>query len=116
MHSDKIAEALGDMADNIAFALELTDDFDHDRFIADRRTVYAVVRCLEIISEASRRIPDALRDLQGTIVWRDIADAGNFYRHEYRGVVPSRVWSTVVDHLPTLQVAVQALLAAGAQD
>jgi uncharacterized protein with HEPN domain len=38
--------------------LSFTEGFDYEAFVADPRTVYAVTRCLEIISEASRRLPD----------------------------------------------------------
>ncbi|HEY0524017.1 MAG TPA: HepT-like ribonuclease domain-containing protein [Stellaceae bacterium] len=56
----------------------------YDRFVADLRTVYAVTRCLEIISEALRRLPDDLKARHPQIPWRDIAGAGNVYRHDER--------------------------------
>jgi uncharacterized protein with HEPN domain len=52
----------------------------------DQKTVCAVVRGLEIISEASRRLPDDLKAGHPGIDWVAIAAAGNVYRHEYEGV------------------------------
>ena len=51
-------------------------------FARDRKTVYAVARALEIISEASRRLPDELKTRHPEIDWPAVAAAGNIYRHE----------------------------------
>ena len=51
MHSDTATAALRDIAHHIELAGQYRDD---------PRTVYAVTRCLEIISEASRSLPDEL--------------------------------------------------------
>ena len=55
-------------------------------FAQDRKTVYAVVRALEIISEASRRLPTEITGRHAEIDWVAIAAAGNVYRHEYEAV------------------------------
>ena len=116
MHSESVTEALRDMADNIALAISFTGDRDKRQFAGDLRTVYAVVRCLEIVSEASRRIPADIKDEHASIQWREVATAGNIYRHEYHAVLPELIWTTVHDHLPALERAVHALLAARTQD
>ena len=64
-------------------------------FRADRKTVYAVVRALEIVSEASQRLPDELTDRHLEIDWVAIAAAGNVYRHGYEAVDEALVWHTV---------------------
>lgn len=70
------------------------------------RTVYAVTRCLEIISEASRRLPDALKARHPAIAWRTMAGAGNVYRHDYEDIVAQQVWNTVQVDLPPLREVV----------
>jgi uncharacterized protein with HEPN domain len=57
--------------------------------------VYAVTRCLEIISEASRRLSDALKQRHPEIARRQMAGAGNIYRHNYEDVAAQRAWDTV---------------------
>lgn len=52
-------------------------------YVGDRKTVYAVIRALEIIAEASRRLPEALQQRHPTIDWTGIAAGGNVYRDEY---------------------------------
>ena len=58
-------------------------------FLVDRRTVYAVTRALEIISEVARRLPDELLEHYPHLPWKDIKGAGNVYRHEYEDVLES---------------------------
>lgn len=65
-----------------------------------------MTRCLEIISEASRRLPDGLKTLYPSIPWKDIAGAGNVYRHDYEDVAARMVWDTVQLALPPLQAVV----------
>jgi uncharacterized protein with HEPN domain len=88
-----------------------------DEFALDRKTVFAVTRCLEIVSEASRRLPQALRDRHPELPWREIMDAGNVYRHRYDNVEEQIVWDTVYRDLPPMLTVVESELAnlSGAQ-
>ena len=74
--------------------------------------VYGVIRCLEIISEASRRLPDNIKARHPTIEWKEMAAAGNIYRHEYEDVAERRIWSTVRLALPALRAVIESELAA----
>ena len=68
----------------------------YETFKDDNLRIYAVTRCLEIISEASRRLPDDLKARNPSIPWREIAAAGNIYRHEYETVAPRSLWRTLI--------------------
>ena len=104
MLSDRSRQALADMRDNLILAREFTTGFTLETFRADRRTFYAVTRCLEIISEAARRLPDTLIERHPELPWRAILDAGNVYRHKYDDVAEEIVWQTVQNSLaPLLQ-------------
>jgi uncharacterized protein with HEPN domain len=94
--------ALVDIANNIALAREFVRDFSYAEFAADRRTVYAVIRCLEIISEASRRLPIDLKERHPQIDWIEIAAAGSVYRHAYQLVRDDTIWETVQQSLAPL--------------
>jgi uncharacterized protein with HEPN domain len=112
MRSDAAIAALRDIAHHIDLALSFTAGFDYEAFAADARTAYAVTRCLEIISEASRRLPDDLKARHPAIAWRDIAGAGNIYRHQYEDVAAQQVWDTVQIDLPPLRAVIAKELAA----
>ena len=87
-------------------------DMGYDIFKDDFRTVYAVTRCLEIISEASRRLPEELKARHPSIEWHAVAAAGNIYRHEYEDVTARLVWRTLSVSLPPLQDVIEQELKA----
>ena len=76
-------------------------------FLGDTRSIYAVIRCLEIISEASRRVSDELKARYPGIPWREMAAARNFYRHNYEDVTPRRVWKTLQKDLSSLRAMIE---------
>lgn len=61
MPSEKLLNTLREILYHIDLAKHFVEGFEYDTFAADLRTVYAPTRCLEIISEASRRLPAALK-------------------------------------------------------
>jgi uncharacterized protein with HEPN domain len=78
-------------------------------FRTDRRTSYAVVRCLETISEASRRLPAELKARHPAIPWTEMAGAGSVYRHQYHVVQDEFVWQTIHHDLESLRIVEQEL-------
>ena len=93
--------------DNITLARRFVDGFDYERFRDNQLVFYAVTRALEIISEASRRLPAAIKARYPEIPWADVAGAGNVYRHDYEDVQQRAVWNTVQKPLPPLLAAVE---------
>lgn len=106
MPSDKTQGALLDIRDNIVLATNFVAGLTVEQFTADRRTYYAVVRALEIISEAARRLPPELTARHPQQPWRAIMGAGNVYRHNYDNVAEQMVWQTVHNDLPALLTVV----------
>jgi uncharacterized protein with HEPN domain len=107
MPSDVAAAALCTIHENIPLAQSFVEGFDRTTFEADIRTVYAVIRCLEVISEASRRVASEVKARHSQIPWDRIAGAGNVYRHSYDNVLPGQIWMTIVESLPTLLSAIE---------
>jgi uncharacterized protein with HEPN domain len=115
MHSDKasaIQRWLNDILHNIELAENFMAGLDYAAFHSDKLRVYAIIRCLEIISEASRRLPEELKANHPLIEWKEMAAAGNIYPHEYEDVAERRVWSTVQRALPPLRAVVERELKA----
>jgi uncharacterized protein with HEPN domain len=103
MPSDAAIAALRDIAHHISLATQFVAALNFEAFREDTRTVYAVTRCLEIISEASRRLPVEMKARYPSIAWKDMAGAGNVYRHNYEDVAARLVWDTVQVALPALR-------------
>lgn len=73
---------------------------------------WLVERGIEIISEASRRLPGDLKDRNPGIPWRKVAGVGNIIRHDYERVAPDVLWKLIQDDLPTLEKVCRAELSA----
>lgn len=78
-----------------------------DAFLADRKTQDAVIRKLEIIGEASKKIGADTKQKIGEIPWKDIAGARDVFIHGYFKVDLNEVWKTVTDDLPILDHTLQ---------
>jgi uncharacterized protein with HEPN domain len=75
--------------------------------------VQAVTGALEIVSDASRRLPEELKDRHPEIDWLGVAAAGNIYRHECEGVDEALLWHTVEHDLEPLREAARDELLRG---
>jgi uncharacterized protein with HEPN domain len=111
MPSDRTRLALFDIRDNIGFAREFVSGLSFEEFRNDRRTLYAVIRCIEIISEAARRLPPEVRERYPNLPWRAIMGTGNVYRHDYDNLDEEFVWRTVHHSLHPLSDAVEQEIA-----
>lgn len=107
MPSSDTDRVLKSIAYNIALVRRFTESMSFDEFADDERTVYAVTRCLEILSEASRRLPPELTGRHPNVPWSRMAAAGNVYRHDYEDVLAEILWTTVHGYLEELEQAVR---------
>jgi uncharacterized protein with HEPN domain len=107
MPSEKVVGYIKDILHHIDLATEFVGGLTAQQFGRDVLRVYAVTRCLEIISEASRRLPTEIKDRHPDLAWRDMAGAGNIYRHHYDNVAAARVRETVLNALPPLRSAAE---------
>lgn len=99
LHADNMLGALA----NIATDLE---GHDFESFRADRRTRQLVERNLEILSEASRHLPEELKRDEPGVPWKAVAGIGNVLRHDYHRAWPAMLWETCAKDLRPLQAAV----------
>jgi len=81
--------------------------YDLDSFRADRRAKQLVERNLEILSEASRRLPESMKAKENGIDWVSIAGIGNVLRHDYHQSQPLVLWETCKKDLAPLKAAVE---------
>jgi uncharacterized protein with HEPN domain len=70
----------------------------------------AVERCIEIVSEASRRLPQDLKDRHPAIPWPKIAGVGNVLRHDYDVVNNATIWHAATVDIVPLKGAIEDLL------
>jgi uncharacterized protein with HEPN domain len=113
MLSEKESGYLKDILDNIELAEQFARGLNYEGLRDNVQALYAVIRSLEIISEASRRLPGELKERHPEIPWSAMAAAGNFYRHSYEEITSLRVWKTLHEDLPPLRAVIAQELARG---
>ncbi len=106
--SERARDALLAMRENIGRAQSLVQGATALTLAEDWARLYAVVRCLEIISEASRRLTGDMLARHPDIDWRRLRDAGNVYRHVYDALDASLILNTVLEAPPPRSRAVDA--------
>lgn len=109
LYLDDIPEAVGQVRRYAA-------GLNYEGFAADRKTQDAVVRNLEIIGEAARRLPEPTKAAATDIEWRKIIGLRNLLSHEYFGVSLPLIWDVVENKLGPLETACRRLLAGDEPD
>ena len=79
-------------------------------FLADRKTQDAVIRNLEVIGEAAKRINTEYRAAHPDIPWHSMAAMRDVLIHDYEGVDLARVWRVIEHEFAPLKAAITALL------
>ena len=79
---------------------------DFEAFRQDPKTIAAVERMLQIISEAAIRLGESAETCCPGAPWRDIRGIGNWLRHQYEKIELPTIWKTVEVDLPLLKPSV----------
>jgi uncharacterized protein with HEPN domain len=101
--------AVHDILETIERVQTRTAAVEFAEFQANWELRFAVQRAIEIISEASRRIPPEVQSLRPEIPWRRVAGIGSVLRHDYHTISDKVILDVVQGDLPLLKAAVEAI-------
>jgi uncharacterized protein with HEPN domain len=101
--------ALGDMLEAITGIERATSGKTFEDYQGDWLLKHAIQRAIEIVSEASRALPDEVKAIRPEVPWPQVRTIGNVLRHEYHGLSDRIIWGVVMDELPALKTALLAL-------
>ena len=101
---------LRDMLEAIDGVAEMVSGMAFAEYRSDFKLCRAVERCVEIVSEASRHIPAALKMRHSEQPWDEISAIGNLLRHHYQCVDDHIMWKIATRSLPDLRPAVVAMI------
>ena len=101
---------LYDIKNECEYLITRSRGINLDDFLKNEEFKRAFVRSLEIIGEASKKIPDSIKKKYSQIKWREIVAMRNKIIHEYFGVDYEIVWKVVKEKIPELYVIVQKII------
>jgi uncharacterized protein with HEPN domain len=102
-----VEDRLRDIFEAITEIEEVMLGASFDQFASNRRSRLLIERLLEIVCEASRTIPDKIKQDEPGIDWLRMIDFGNQLRHAYHATDANIVWNIVQNHLPPLKSFVE---------
>ncbi len=82
----------------------------HDTFLTESHWQDAVIRQLEIVGEATKRLGSEMREREGDVPWRRIAGLRDVLIHDYMGVDVEAVWRITETELPALRARIESIL------
>ncbi len=96
--------------DECKYLLGVSEGLSYDEFYNDETLKRAVVRSLEIIGEATKKIPADFKVLWSSIQWKNMAGMRDRLIHDYIGVNYSIVWDVIKNKIPDLEKQIDSVL------
>ena len=98
------------ISDAISRIEEYTQGVGYEDFMDNHLIQDGVIRQIEIIGEATKRLSDEIREKYPHIPWKDIAGMGDKLIHGYFGVDLGAVWDTVEEDIPLLKSETEKII------
>lgn len=99
---------LTDMLDSARLAIGYLQGTTFEGFVEDTQLQDAVIRRIEVIGEAAKRVDDALRSEFTEMAWQEICGMRDVLIRQYDGIDYSIVFATVQDDLPAIVAAIES--------
>ena len=99
--------------DELEYLINYTKDLDRDDFLKDATLQRAFTRSIEIIGEATKKLPDGLKEKYPGIEWKAMAGMRDKLIHDYMGVDYELVWDILIEKVPKLKEVVKGMIEQG---
>ena len=110
MKEREYIDYIQDILDSINDIEEFTQGMDFDNFGKDKKTIYAVIRAIEIIGEATKNIPDIIRKKHPNIEWKKIAGMRDIIIHAYFTLDLDLIWEIIQNKLSELKEKIEKVI------
>ncbi len=96
--------------DEIVFVLKQTSGLTEEAFLKNELLQRAVIRSLEIIGEATKKLPEDFRYQYSEVEWKELAGTRDKLIHHYFGVDYEIVWNIIEMELPKLEISIRDII------
>ena len=110
-----LLDYLNDILESIINIKTFIEDLDFPAFQKDIKTQYAVIRAMEIIGEASKKVPKEVKENYSWIPWRFMAGMRDKLIHDYFGIDVEVVWNTATENILKLEKEINQLVSESSQ-
>ena len=100
---------LKDIVEAMIAIQAFVEGMDFEAFAADDKTSSAVIRKFEILGEATKNVPDEIRQKYPQVPWRQMAGMRDRLIHAYFGVDYALVWQTIENRIPPLKPIIEQI-------
>ena len=107
---------LEDIRESCEKIIRFTQNVNFDEFVANEEKLYAIVHLLQIIGEAARSIPPAVRKTKPTLEWNEMIRLRNIVVHEYFHLDEKIIWNVIKEKIPAILGHIQSALSEGESD
>ena len=106
----EIGDFIEDIIDAMTKATKFVEGVSYEEFTKDDKTIFAVIRAIEIIGEAVKNIPDDTKKGYPEIPWKRMAGMRDKVIHGYFGVDIKVVWDTIKEEIPEVKPLFEKML------
>ena len=99
-----------DILDSINKINEFIRDMSFEEFLEDEKTLSAVILKIEIIGEATKNIPNTIRDEYPDLPWKDMAKLRDKIIHGYFGINYKIIWNVIKNRFPDIKIRIEDIL------
>ena len=105
-----LGDYIADILNAVREVEEFTEGMNFETFLTDKKTINAVIRSLEVMGEATKHIPEDVREQYPDIPWKRMAGIRDKLIHEYSGVDLEIIWSVIKEELPPIEPLIEKVL------
>jgi uncharacterized protein with HEPN domain len=101
---------LDDILRYMRYAENFVEGYSFEDFAEDDKTIIALAKCIEVVGEASKRVPEEVRSKYPAIPWRNMAGIRDRLDHGYFSVDMNIIWKTATEEFPEIRPQIEAIL------